>query len=482
MLPSTKSDQLFKINTSASENWCGYYAIANCLKYKDKNQRNLAYEMIGLNHEIILDSYFLKLKEVFESCKEISVDQYEKLKEQKLSEMITINDVIGEGKRTENDKQIDIIGLKIHKILNNESETREEIIAEYYDNITKPETGFGYQELKELHQKLSELGGSRNYFTSLDTSAYTNTINEQIKVGESKITVSCLEPNLYQKFMGFVLFQKWKEDWKSYFMSEQEQVLDDKTKEECGHDSFISAEVVARIASNLGFEYTRGFEKINERILSKKFSEDDKKLMYIRNPQGVHFTAFVTKSQIANLVNEATERHNAGHNAVAKGGGVGIDSQSPKAKEDDKVTKEIIANLQELNSLDDKHFQFSKRYIIDDSMDDRIVFYKNESGEKILVIKLLDKKTLKEEQESYEFQFNLEDGDIKKFYLDKKKQPKGDAIEIKSEDLKKALEVLENKKKSIKVLIDKLNPINSTQPNPQITNPEARAGDGKGGR
>lgn len=210
MLPSTKSDQLFKINTSASENWCGYYAIANCLKYKDKNQRNLAYEMIGLNHEIILDSYFLKLKEVFESCKEISVDQYEKLKEQKLSEMITINDVIGEGKRTENDKQIDIIGLKIHKILNNESETREEIIAEYYDNITKPETGFGYQELKELHQKLSELGDSRNYFTSLDTSPYTNTISEQIKVGESKITVSCLEPNLYQKFMGFVLFQNGK--------------------------------------------------------------------------------------------------------------------------------------------------------------------------------------------------------------------------------------------------------------------------------
>jgi len=95
----SNNDPLVKINTSAAENWCAFYAIANCLKYKDKSQRSWANSIIGLEDKAVLNGHFEYLKSFFDEqqkwTEECSSEEYKVILTKKITDLDVIIKALG---------------------------------------------------------------------------------------------------------------------------------------------------------------------------------------------------------------------------------------------------------------------------------------------------------------------------------------------------------------------------------------------------
>ncbi|MBM3590819.1 MAG: hypothetical protein FJX30_05575 [Alphaproteobacteria bacterium] len=344
-----------------------------------------------------------------------------------------------------------------------------ENLKEHLDEKTKLSTGFEYSELEQLISQYRDSNfDGKACFEKLDSSRYTFNEFEEIEGTE----LSVYSPSLYQKFMGYVLNKKYREEWKKDLKDRvidiageaSDSIISDGIKQ----NSFVSVNVIDYIADQLGFELQH--QDNFQRRIKEKNSTDDDKMIWIHNPRGVHFTAFVPSSEIARFENEVTQ--NQLELPEDQSGPKMTAPKTPLGNIEDKLisvglTPELFKNSPKLKEI--KESKKPKIYQIGNETNDFITFYFDQKKHNLKIKFTTKYKELDMSSISHLFIFD------ENFELKETRQDTTDATGSKTSTITDFsdngfIEILEERKSSLKKIINKIK--NAEVPNNDPTAPE----------
>ena len=173
----SKSDKdLIEIKTSGVNNWCGYFALANCLKYQPRYVKDTAYRNLGIDASEAIKLYYNELLTHFNTFNTANRDYDKNLK---LAEEMPYDTGDQQIKRA----------ARISEL--------ESIESEQFST----KTGFYIAEFKKL-KALKE---------NLDAQSPSGDLLQELE----KISHNEENDKLYQFFIGGFIQKKYREEWKS---------------------------------------------------------------------------------------------------------------------------------------------------------------------------------------------------------------------------------------------------------------------------
>ncbi len=169
-----QSQGFIRIDTSGINNWCGYFALANCLKYQPRYAKEIAYQNLKLETTEQINTYYHELLTEFNQFSTRNPNYQDELEEADQMPGSTEEEIIAKT-------------LKISELYE-------------IDQQFSTKTGFSIAEFKKLKTLKEEL----------DKKSPPQNLLEELE----KIQHDQENGKLYQFFIGGFLQKKYREEWK----------------------------------------------------------------------------------------------------------------------------------------------------------------------------------------------------------------------------------------------------------------------------